>query len=262
MSNSTKVSSPIRSVFVKQWEGTRKNGNSPRTPPIVVVETSSPIPFNSKKNNNKPQPIIICERITNHNRPTPPPINPKTPLIKTWSQLKLMSRQQQQQIQTIESDTDSAIHTMPAVINNDMNDSTVLSRSNTTDSTCSSSSSSVSPAMPHFALPTIASTQKQRDLTTNTTTFKRICSPPPLPVTTFTRQISSTASETNENSESLLPLRSCASEINLVDQSRRLSSPDVSRSDTNLSRNSTTQVSINTNLPLKYKRDSFLRLYG
>jgi hypothetical protein len=152
---------------------------------------------------------------------------------------------------------------MSAVINNDMNDSTVLSRSNTTDSTCSSSSSSVSSSMPHFALPTIASTQKQRDLTTNSTTFKRICSPspPPPPVTTFTRQISSTTSEPKENFESLLPIRSCASGINLVDQSRRLSSPDVSRSDTNLSRNSTAQVLINTNLPLTYKRDFFLRLY-
>jgi len=269
MSNSTKVSSPIRSVFVKQWEGTRKNGNSPRTPPIVVVETSSPIPFNSKKNNNKPQPIIICERITNHNRPTPPPINPKTPLIKTWSQLKLMSRQQQQQqIQTIESDTDSAIHTMVTVINND---SLTLSRSSTsatTDSTCSSScsSSSNAPSPPRFARPTIASTQKQRQLMSNSISFKRTNSPPSS-ILKFTRAVPPILSSIvplcsiNEDLEqqiqpSTLTTCFCSSEINLIE---RLSTPERILSDTTLLQNS---IIKNTNLPLRYKRDSFIRLYG
>jgi len=254
--NRNKISPPIRSVFTKQWEE-----NSSQISPIAIVETSSTNILLDSKKNNKSKLIIVYERRTNHDRPyklfsTPPSVSRKVPLVKTWLQNKITSQK------NIESDTDSAIHTMAAVINNDMNDSTILSRSNTTDSTCSSSSSSVSSLMPHFALPTIASIQKQRDLTMNSTTFKRICSPPPPPVTTFTRQISSTASETNENFESSLPIRSCASGINLVDQSRRLSSPDVSRSDANLSRNSTAQVSMNTNLPLKYKRDSFLRLYG
>jgi hypothetical protein len=260
INNPNKISPPIRSVFTKQWEE-----NSSRISPFVVVETSSiNSPLNSKKNNNKPQPIIVYERITNHDRPykslsIPPPVSPQTPLAKTWLQNKITIQQ------NVESDTDSAIHTMPVVINNDMNDSTTLSRSNTTDSNCSSSSSSVSPATPHFALPTIASTQKQRDITTNATTFKRTCSPPPPSppsVTTFTRSTPSTTSTHNENFESSLTTRFSSSEINLVDQYRRLSSPDVSRSDTNLVQKSTTQILINTNLPLKYKRDSFCRLYG
>ncbi len=257
MNNSTKVSSPIRSVFVKQWEGTRKNGNSPRTPPIVVVETSSPIPFNLKKNNNnnnKPQPIIICERITNHNRPTPSPINPKIPLIKTWSQLKLMSQQQQ----ILESDTDSAIHTMVSVINND---SIILSRSSTsgtTDSTCSSSCSSSSSSPPRFARPTIASTQKQRQFMSNSTSFKRTNSPPSS-IMTFTRAVPPIVSnivplyainEDLEQQQTQSPILN-----NCFCSSERISTPERILSDTN-------SITKNTNLPLRYKRDSFIRLYG
>jgi len=259
--NQNKVTPPIRSVFTKQWEG-----NSSRTSHTFVVETpSTSIALNSKKN-NKPQPIIIYERVTNHDRPyqsvsTPPPVSPKSPLVKTWLQNRTKSQQ------NIESDTDSAIHTMVAVINTDMNDSTILSRSNTTDSTCSSSlSSSISPSIPHFALPTIASTQKQRDITSNSTSFKRTCSPPPRAVATFTRTISSTPSIPNEDLEpshsSSLSTHFLSSEENLVDQYRRLPSPETIQSDTNLTRNSTTQVIINTNLPLKYKRDILIRLYG
>ncbi|CAF2940893.1 unnamed protein product [Rotaria sp. Silwood2] len=287
MNTRTKVSSPIRSVFVKQWEGTRKNGNSPRTPPIVVVETSSPIPFTSKKynnnnnnNNNKPQPIIICEKIANHNRPTPPPVSPKIPLTKTWSQLKQMSQQQQQQQgENIESDTDSVVHRMVAVINNGNKDSVTLSRSSTsatTDSTCSSScsSSSNAPSPPGFARPTIASTQKQRQFISNTTTFKRANSPFP-PVTTFTRTVLSTPSaiaplcsinedlEQQQTQTSTLTNRFCSSEVNLVDQYRQLSTPEIILSETSLSQNSIKEIiTINTNLPLKYKRDSLIRLYG
>jgi hypothetical protein len=255
--NQKRISPPTRSVFTKQWEE-----NSSRIGPIVVVETpSTNLLLNSKKNTNKPKPIIIVERITNHDRPpkslsTPPPVSPKSPLAKICLQNRITSQQ------NVESDTDSAIHTMAVVVNNDMNNSVTLSRSNTTDSTCSSSSSSsVPPPTPHFALPTIASTQKQRDLTTNSTTFKRTCSPPRSSVSTFTRPTPSTSSTNNENFDSSLSPRFCASEINLVDQYRRLSSPDVSRSDTNLTQNSPTKI-WNTNLPLKYKRDSFLRLYG
>jgi hypothetical protein len=262
MNNTNKISSPIRSVFTKQWE----DNSSPR---VTILENSSThIPSNLKKD-NKPKPIIIYERLTNHDRPykslsTPPPVSPKSPLAKTWLQTKITSQQ------NIESDTDSAIHTMAVVNNNTNNDSVTLSRSSTADSTCSSSS--ISPPTPHFALPTIASTQKQRDLTTNSSSFKRTCSPPPPPlptspsppppssVSTFTRPIPS--STNNENFESSLPIRFCASEINLVDQYHRLTSPDVSRSDTDLSQNSSTQTSINTNLPLRYKRESFYRLYG
>ncbi len=240
--NQKKISPPIRSIFTKQWED-----KSPQISPIVVVveNPSTNILSNSKKP-NKPKPIIVYERITNHERSykslsTPPPVSPKSPLAKTWLQNKLISQK------TIESDTDSAIQTMTIVINNDTNDLATLSRSSTTDSTCSSSSSFVSPPTPHFALPTIASTH-----------FKRTCSPPPSSVTIFTRPIASINSENNEN----LPIRSYASEINLVDQYNRLSSLDVSRSDTNLSQNSPTQILINRNLPLRYKRDSFFRLYG
>jgi len=255
--NQKKISPSTRSIFTKQWED-----NTSQISPIVVIENPSKNILSNSKITNKPKPIIVYERITNHERShqslptTPPPVSPKSPLAKTWLQNKLISQQ------NIESDTDSAIHTMPGVINNDTNDLTTLSRSNTTDSTCSSSSSSVSPPTPHFALPTIASTQKQRDLTTNSTTFKRTCSPPPSSVTIFTRPNGSIPSENHENFESSLPIRSYASEINLVDQYHRLSSPDVSRSDTNLSQNSPTQVLINTNLPLRYKRDSYFRLYG
>jgi len=265
MNNPTKISSPIRSVFVKQWEGTRKTG----TPPIVIVESSSPpIPFPSKQINNQPQPIIICERITNHNRstpPPPPPVSPKSPLIKTWSQLKLIS---QQQIETIESDSDSAIHTMTVMIDDSNHDSTTLSRSSTsptTDSTCSSSSSSSSSSPPRFTRPTIASIQKQRQFISNTTSFKRANSPSL--ITTFTRTLSSTSPTT------ILPLCSINEDLEqqqqqtqsstltscLIDQYCRLSTSEIILSDTTLSKNS---VIINTNLPLRYKRDSFIRLYG
>lgn len=253
--NSNKSSPPIRNVFTKQWEE-----NSSRTTSVVIVKTTTPT---NSKENNKRQPIIVCERITNHDRshkslPTPPPVSPKSPLAKKWLQNKIKTQK------SIESDTDSAIQTMAIVINNDTNDSTILSRSNTTESSCSSSSSSISPSTPHFILPTNASTQKQCDITTNSTSFKRTCSPPPSPpssVTTFCRPIPSTH---HENFESLLPpTRLYASEINLVDQYRRLSSSsDVTRSDIDLTQNSPTKTLINTNLPLKYKRDTFIRLYG
>ncbi len=251
-SNPNKIPPAIRSVFTKQWEE-----NTP------VESSSNRIPLNFKKI-NKPQPIIIYERITNHDRalksvPTPPPVSPKSPLVKTWLQNKAISQQ------NVESDTDSAIHTMAAVINTDTNDSATLSRSSTADSTCSSSSSSISPPTPHFALPTIASTQKQRDITSNST-FKRTCSPPPPTVTTFTRTNSLTPATHNENLESVhsssLTTRFCTSEVNLSDQYRRISSPDGTRSEINLSQNSAAQVLINTNRPLKYKIDSFIRLYG
>ena len=251
--NPSKIPPAIRSVFTKQWEE-----NTP------VESSSNRIPLNFKKI-NKPQPIIIYERITNHDRPlksvpTPPPVSPKSPLVKTWLQNKAISQQ------NVESDTDSAIHTMAAVINTDTNDSATLSRSSTADSTCSSSSSSISPPTPHFALPTIASTQKQRDITSNSTSFKRTCSPPPPTVTTFTRTNSLTPATHNENLESVhsssLSTRFCTSEVNLSDQYRRISSPDGTRSEINLSQNSAAQVLINTNRPLKYKIDSFIRLYG
>jgi hypothetical protein len=253
-SNHSKVSPPTRSVFTKQWE---------ENPPIESPANRTPLNF---KKINRPQPIIVYERITNHDRPlksasTPPPVSPKSPLVKTWLQNKAISQQ------NVESDTDSAIHTMAAVINTDTNDSATLSRSSTADSTSSSSSSSsVSPSTPHFALPTIASTQKQRDLTSNSTSFKRTCSPPPPTVTTFTRTISSTPSTRNEDLEpahtSSLTTRFCSSEANLADQYRRLSSPDGTRSEINLSQKSATAALINPNLPLKYKIDSFIRLYG
>ncbi|CAF0803075.1 unnamed protein product [Adineta steineri] len=280
MSNSsTKVSSPIRSVFVKQWEETRKNTINPRTPPIVILDTSSsssysscasPIPFNSKKTNNQAEPIIICERITNHNRPIiPPPVSPKSPLAKTWSHLKLVA---QQHIETIESDSDSAIHTLVTVLENSNNDCVTLSRSSTsatTDSTCSSTCSSTSP--PRFARPTIASTQKQRHLISNSNSFKRTNSPPS-PISTFTRTVSSPFSpailplfsinedlEQQPSQSSTLATCYCSSDIDTVDEFCQLSTSEIILSDTTLSQNS---ITINTNLPLRYKRDSFIRLYG
>ncbi len=252
MNNSTKVSSPIRSVFVKQWEGTKLNGNSS---PIVVVETSSPVSFNLKKT-NKPQPIIICERITNHNRSIPSPIHSKTPLIKTWSQLKLMSQQQ-----IIENDT--TIHKMVNGMNQNSETLSRSSTSGTTDSTCSSSSSLSSniPSPPRFARPTIASTQKQRQFLSNSFSFKRSNSPPSS-ITTFTRVIPPLLSSIvplcsiNEDLEQQTPTINncfCSSEINLIE---RIS---TSEHDSTLIQNSITK---NPNLPLRYKRDSFIRLYG
>lgn len=279
MNNPTKVSSPIRSVFVKKWEDKRKNGNSLRTPPIVVVETSSSSSFTSKKNNNniKPQPIIICEKITNNNRLVPPPVSPKSPLTKTWSQLKLMS--QQQPAENIENVTDSSIHRMVNAINNGNKDCVTLSRSSTsatTDSTCSSScsSSSNAPSPPRFTRPTIASTQKQRQFISNVTCFKRTNSPSPS-ITTFTRTVSSTPSiilplcSINEDLEqqqtqiSMSSSRFCSSDVNLVEQNYPLLATQTISSEPNLSQNSITEaLTINTNLPLRYKRESLIRLYG
>jgi hypothetical protein len=259
----TKVSPPTRSAFTKQWEETRKNEDpSPRISSIAVIDTSSSfVPLTSKKN-NKPQPIIVYERITNHDRPykslsSPPP----SPLTKTFAEPTSISQQ------NIESDTDSAVHTMPTVISTEANDSTTLSRSSTsetTDSTCSSSS--IPPPTPHFALPTIASAQKQRENISNSAYFKRTCSPPPspTPVTTFTRTGRPISSVLNEDIEpSPLSTRFSSSEINLADQYRRLSFSDAVRSDSTLSQHPPTQIlTIDTNLPLRYKRDSLIRLYG
>jgi hypothetical protein len=220
--------SPIRSVFVKQWEGTKLNGNSS---PIVVVETSSPIPFHLKK---KPQPIIICERITNHNRSISSPIHSKTPLIKTWSQLKLMSQQP----------NDSTIH---KIVNGMTETLSRSSTSGTTDSICSSSSSSLSSnnsSPPRFARPTIASTQKQRQFLSNSISFKRTNSPPSS-ITTFTRVLPPILS-------SIVPL--CSINEDLEQQTptiERISTPEKILFN-----------SKNPNLPLRYKRDSFIRLYG
>ncbi|CAF2129277.1 unnamed protein product [Rotaria magnacalcarata] len=285
MNNHSKISSPIRSVFVKQWKGSKTNENSSRTPPIVVVETASPKTFSSKKNNNtnKPQPIIICEKIANHNRPTPPPVSPKNTFTKTWSQLKQVSQHQQQKIEHIESDTDCATHRISSVINNGNNGSVTLSRSSTTattDSTCSSScsSSSNTPSPPGFARPTIASTQKQRQFISNVTSFKRANSPFP-PITTFTRTIPSIPltilplCPINEDLEqqqpqqqtqtSILKNRFCSADVILIDPYCQLSNTDIILSETSVSQSSITEIiTINTNLPLKYKRDSLIRLYG
>lgn len=55
-----------------------------------------------------------------------------------------------------------------------------------------------------------------------------------------------------------LSTRFSSSEINLVDQYRRLDTNEAAvKSETNLSK-----VLFDTNLPLKYKRDSLIRLYG
>jgi hypothetical protein len=208
--------SPIRSVFVKQWEGAKMNGSSS---PIVVVETSSPIPFHLKK---KPQPIIICERI----RSIPSPIHSKNPLIKTWSQLKFQQN-------------DSNIH---KIVNGMTETLSRSSTSGTTDSTCSSLSSlssSNNSSPPRFARPTIASTQKQRHLLSNSISFKRSNSPPSS-IPTFTRALPPVL-------PSIVPL--CSINEDLEQQTptiERILPPDPK----------------NPNLPLRYKRDSFIRLYG
>lgn len=292
MNKHTKVSSPIRSVFVKQWDDTRTSGDSRRTPPIVVVEASSPKIFTSKRNNNnnnednnnnnnnnKPQPIIICEKITNHSRTTPPPVSPKTSFTKAWSQLKKMSKQQQH-VEHIESDTDCSIHRMVALINNENHESTTLSRSSTsatTDSTCSSScsSSSSAPSPPSFARPTIASAQKQRQFTTNTTSFKRASSPFSS-ISTFTRttpptrlamvplcSINEDFEQQQQTQTSTFTDRVGLSDSSLGDQYHQLVNSDIILSETSFPQKPITEnITINTNLPLKYKRDSLIRLYG
>ena len=74
---------------------------------------------------------------------------------------------------------------------------------------------------------------------------------------------SSTDSTCSSPHELFSSPRFSASEVNLADQYRRMSTSDVIHSDTNLSTTSSKdQQLINTNLPLRYKRDSFLRLYG
>ena len=112
--------------------------------------------------------------------------------------------------------------------------SQTLSRSSTTETTDSICSSSSSPP-PRFARPTIASTQKQRQTPSNILSFKRTNSPP---ITTFTRIHPSSLSSINEDHEQINPIleKTCF----LPENSRRK----------------------NSNLPLRYKRDSYIRLYG
>ncbi|CAF5197111.1 unnamed protein product, partial [Rotaria magnacalcarata] len=180
-------------------------------------------------------------------------------------------------------DTDCATHRISSVINNGNNGSVTLSRSSTTattDSTCSSScsSSSNTPSPPGFARPTIASTQKQRQFISNVTSFKRANSPFP-PITTFTRTIPSIPltilplCPINEDLEqqqpqqqtqtSILKNRFCSADVILIDPYCQLSNTDIILSETSVSQSSITEIiTINTNLPLKYKRDSLIRLYG
>ncbi|CAF0972691.1 unnamed protein product [Rotaria sordida] len=258
--NSNKVFPPTRSIVTQLSEG-----NSSRNPPVTVRETSSIyIPLNSKQN-NKPQPIIVYERITNSDRlykspSTSPSIASQSPLVKTCLENQIISQQ------NVESDTDSAIHTMPAAIESNTNYSTTISRSSTTDSSCSSLSSSDCSQDLHYSLPPLASTQKQRDINLNSTYFKQIDSFSSSHVTIPTRITPLTTSLVNENLESSqlhsLTTRFCSSEVNIPDRYRQLSSFDAIHSDTNLSQNSTNKRFIDTNLPLRYKRDSFIRLYG
>lgn len=101
--------------------------------------------------------------------------------------------------------------------------SQTLSRSSTTESNDSSSSSSP----PRFARPTIASTQKKRQTSSNILSFKRNNSPP---TSTFTR---SNLSSIDENQ--------------IVENKCFLTEKPREK---------------NVNLPLRYKRDSYIRLYG
>ena len=222
--SSTKTSLPLRNAFVKS----SSEEQSSRISPIVIVERTA------RTTNPKRQPIIVCERITNHDRSDKSfsVVPLQTPLAKTCRQIPITTTTMSPQ--NVDSDTDSAIQTMPVLINKNMNDSMTFSRSNTTESNCSSSSSSVN-----------VSTEKQQsdDQMVNHSTT------PSLPI--YSRPIPSTTSSHHEPS---LSTRLCTSEINLVDQYHRLPSPDVSRSESNLSHN--------PNLPLKYKRESYCRLYG
>ncbi|CAF2797422.1 unnamed protein product [Rotaria sp. Silwood2] len=257
--NPNKVSPSTRNIFTQLSEE-----NSSRNPPVIGRETSSIyIPLNSKKD-NKPQPIIVYEKIIHCDRlykskSTSPSVAPKSPLEKTYLQNPIIPQQ------NVESDTDSAIQTMPAVIKNDLNYSTTISRSSTSDSNCSSLSSSDSSQDLHFALSPIASTQKQRNISFNSSYSKETDSHSSPPTTTFNRTIPTTTSIVNENFEPSqthsLTTRFCSSEANIAGQYRQLSS-DAIQSDTYLVHNSTKKTFINTNLPLKYKRDSLVRLYG
>ncbi|CAF3885454.1 unnamed protein product [Rotaria sp. Silwood1] len=256
--NPNKVSPSTRSIFTQL-----SKGNFLQNPPVIVRETSSIyIPVNSKQN-NKPQPIIVCERICHPERlykskSTSPSVDSESSLEKPCPQNQIIPQQ------NVESDTDSAIHTTPPVIKSDLIHSTAISRSSTSDSNCSSLSSSDSSQNLHFTLPPLPSTQKPLDISFNSTCFERTNSAFPSSVTTFSRTIPSTTSITNEHIEPShsLTTRFCSSEANIAGQYRQLSSYDAIQSDTNLAQNVTKKRFIDTNLPLKYKRDSFLRLYG
>ncbi|CAF3731721.1 unnamed protein product [Rotaria sp. Silwood1] len=256
--NPNKVSPSTRSIFTQS-----SKGNFLQNPPVIVRGTSSIyIPVNSKQN-NKPQPIIVCERICHPERlykskSTSPSVDSESSLEKPCPQNQIIPQQ------NVESDTDSAIHTTPPVIKSDLIHSTAISRSSTSDSNCSSLSSSDSSQNLHFTLPPLPSTQKPLDISFNSTCFERTNSAFPSSVTTFSRTIPSTTSITNEHIEPShsLTTRFCSSEANIAGQYRQLSSYDAIQSDTNLAQNVTKKRFIDTNLPLKYKRDSFLRLYG
>ncbi|CAF3524886.1 unnamed protein product [Rotaria socialis] len=262
----SKLSPPARISVKKLFEG-----NSSQNSPVVIaadVETSSTcIPFNSKKA-NKPQPIIVYETVAHNDRSHNPESN--SPVITPDnSSRKISSQNLTMSQQNIESDTDSAIHTMPAVMKNDTNYSATISRSSTTDSTCSSLSLSDSSSRPHFDLSTSFSAKKQHDLDLNLRYSQQGCSLSPSPArrTTFTKIIPSAVTyEDNENLQSSklhsLTTRFCSSELNIADQYRQFLSSDTIQSDLNLSENSTKKFFVNTNFPLKYKRDSFIRLYG
>ena len=318
MSNNVrKVSSPIRSVFAKQWENSRHHGFSPRFAPILVVESPSALSLTSPvattttttTRTSRPQPIIICERITNHNRSCKSSAHsaaliPASSLTKTRPVLEVSPHQErdshQVNVDQAASVANSPVHMLIGVKSDVLEDLSRLSRSSTgatNDSTCSShssSSSSSSPSStqspPRFARPTIASTQKQRDMLCNLTAFKRSSSPPPCPsVTTFTRVISSFSAPSLPPSSPSLPpasFRRALSSINEdleqhaqffsiptvlyssdtspADPYCRLSVEDVCRLEPRLAedRLTTELLNIDTNRPLKYKRDSLIRLYG
>ena len=253
-----KVSSPIRSVFVKQWERTEKHEHSSPSSPIVLVQCSAPISFAWKDNHNK-EKIRATLVSKQKNRCNGTTTSTDSSLTKTS---QLISQRKQQEIRNIDGLTENSV--LPTThINSDW---TTLSRSNTSrtiDSTCSSTSNLSSP--PRFARPTIASIQKQRQFLPNSTPFKRINSLS-RPITTFTRTFSSVRS-------SVLPLSSIKEDLEQQQQQTQTSkltnysySSNLNLVD-HLSTSETTNCSIETvivnrNLPLKYKRDSLIRLYG
>ena len=221
-----------------------ENGSAHLPRSLADTRPSTCIPCDSKQI-PKASPIIIYERIVDDDR------SQKIQPVEIPSRIETQGVQARPNVETT---------------TNRMNTSPTLSHSTSSDLT---TTGSCSPPIPvPLPVETVHSGEKQRDSLSQRNSLCRSCSPPLTPSASIVRSISSTPSEFTVNLErgppsSTLTNRFCSSEMNLVDQYRRLMSSEGVRSETNLCQNSSKVMSmINTDLPLKYKRESLLRLHG
>lgn len=204
----------------------------------------------------KPQPIIIYERIFHHNKSNE--FESKS-LVgnKNTSSTNICVENLTKTESTIQNDTDSDMHEVSNVIGNDSIDTIKTSPSNTSKSSGWSFSLSDCSRNLHSDFNAKIPTENQHGLEICSKYFQRSTSLSPP---------AETNSKDNDNRYipqlHSLTAKFSSSNVNIADQYRQLLSSNSIQSDSNLSLCSTKKTHINTNLPLRYKRESLIKLYG